>query len=80
MAAKPMILQELEKLPPNDLKEVERFVEQLKKSQGKRRTLPRNGKVLARKQIAAIRKWAGRNLGRGFTGRDHDRILYGDKG
>lgn len=80
MAAKPMILRELEKLPANDLKEVEKFVGQLKKSQGKRQTLARNGKVLARKQIAAIKKWAGRNLGRGFTGRDHDRILYGDKG
>jgi len=80
MAAKPMILRELEKLPPNDLKEVERFVGQLRKSQGNKRTLARNGKVLARKQIASIKKWAGRNLGRGFTGRDHDRILYGDKG
>jgi hypothetical protein len=75
-----MILRELEKLPPNDLKEVERFVGQLKKSQGKRQTSARNGKVLARKQIAAIKKWAGRDLGRGYTGRDHDRILYGDKG
>ena len=80
MAAKPTILRELEKLPPNDLKEVERFVGQLKKSQGKRQTSARYGKVLARKQIAAIKKWAGRDLGRGYTGRDHDRILYGDKG
>ena len=80
MAAKPMILRELEKLPANDLKEVERFVGRLKKSQGKRQALARNGKVLARRQIAAIKKWAGRNLGLGFTGRDHDRILYGEKG
>jgi mRNA-degrading endonuclease RelE of RelBE toxin-antitoxin system len=80
MSAKPMILRELEKLPPNDLKEVERFVGQLKKSQGKRQTLARNGKVLARTQRAAIKKWAGRDLGRGFNSRDHDRILYGDNG
>ena len=80
MAAKPMILRELEKLSRDDLREVERFVGHLKKSQGKRQALARNGKVLAKKQVAAIKKWAGRNLGRGFTGRDHDRILYGDNG
>lgn len=80
MAAKPMILRELEKMPANDRKEVEKFVGQLRKSQERRRTLARNGKVLARKQIAAIKKWAGRDLGRGFTGRDHDRILYEGKG
>ena len=80
MAAKPMILRELEKLPANDLKEVEKFVGQLMKAEGKGQTLPRNGKVLARTQTAAIKKWAGRDLGRGFNSRDHDRILYGDKG
>ena len=80
MAAKPMIWRELEKLTANDLKRVERFVGHLKKSQGKRQALAQNGKVLAKKQVAAIKKWAGRNLGRGFRGRDHDRILYGDNG
>ena len=80
MAAKPMIWRELERLTANDLKEVERFLGQLKKSQGKRQALAQNGNVLAKKQLAAIKKWAGRNLGKGFTGRDHDRFLYGDKG
>jgi hypothetical protein len=80
MAAKQMILRELEKLPIDALKEVERFVDQLKRSQRKRQTSARNGRMLAKKQRAAIKKWAGRNLGAGFTGRDHDEILYGDKG
>ena len=80
MAAKPLIWRELEKLTANDLKRVERFVDHLKKSQGKRQALAQNGNVLVRKQFAAIKKWAGRNLGKGFTGRDHDRFLYGDKG
>jgi hypothetical protein len=35
---------------------------------------------LAKKQITAIKKWAGRNLEAGFAGRDHDKILYGDNG
>ncbi len=34
-------------------------------------------KALAQKQLAAIKQWAGTNLGSGFTGRDHDTILYG---
>ena len=79
MAAKPMILRELEKLPPDALKEVEKFISQLKRPK-KKQTPGQNGKVLAKKQTAAIKKWAGRNLGAGFTARDHDRILYGDNG
>lgn len=79
MAAKPIILRELEKLPPDALKEVEKFVGQLKRSKRKQ-TRAQNGKVLAKKQTAAIKKWAGRNLGAGFIARDHDSILYGDNG
>lgn len=79
MAAKPMILRELEKLPPDALKEVEKFVGQLKRSK-KKQPRTQNGKALAERQTAAIKKWAGKNLGPGFTARDHDSILYGDDG
>ena len=79
MAAKPMILRELEKLPPDGLKEIERIVAQFKKSRRKRKLGDQNGERLAKMQIAAINKWAGRKLGRGFAGRDHDRILYGEE-
>lgn len=33
---------------------------------------------LAERQKRAIRKWAGTGRGEGFSGEDHDRILYGD--
>jgi hypothetical protein len=33
---------------------------------------------LVASQKHAIRKWAGTGLGEGFSGRDHDEILYGD--
>lgn len=36
--------------------------------------------ALAKKQTAAIKKWAGANLGAGFSGRNHDEILYGSNG
>ena len=35
-------------------------------------------KTLVASQKRAIRKWAGTGLGEGFSGRDHDEILYGD--
>ena len=80
MAAKPMIFRELERLPVKALEEVEKFVGQLKQSRSSGRTPALNGKMLAKKQITAIKKWAGRNLEAGFAGRDHDKILYGDNG
>ena len=75
MAAKPKILQELEGLPEDALKEVEEFISFLKKY-GNRQSVDRNGKMLAKKQLSAIKKWAGKNLGAGFAGREHDAILY----
>jgi hypothetical protein len=36
----------------------------------------RSGKTLATKQAAAIKKWAGAQLGPGFSGREHDAVLY----
>jgi len=80
MAAKPMILRELNNLPDEALREVAKFIRHLKKCQKDTHVPKHNGKALAGKQVAAIKKWAGRNLGSGYTGREHDTILYGDKG
>jgi len=79
MAAKPMILREYEKLPADAQREVVRFVQQLRKSCSKTKRADRNGKGNAKSQTASIKKWAGKISGNGFTGRDHDNILYGDK-
>ena len=78
MAGKPEILRELEGLPEDALKDVKEFIYSLKKYKGKRRAVNRNGTVLAKKQFAAIKRWAGKDLGVGFSGREHDAILYGD--
>ncbi|MSP39736.1 MAG: hypothetical protein EXR70_14710 [Deltaproteobacteria bacterium] len=79
MAIKPMILREYEKLPLHARREVVRFVEQLRKSCSKAKPPAHNGKMHAKSQIAAIKKWAGKISCEGFTGRDHDKILYGDE-
>ena len=76
MTAKPRPWRALEGLPAEVLEEVEEFITSLKKRKGKRETPSRNGKVLAKKQLPAIRKWAGTNLRAGFAGREHDAILY----
>jgi hypothetical protein len=79
MAGKPKILRELEKLPEDALKEVEQFIACLKKYSGGKQIADRNGKVLAKKQLSAIKQWAGKNLGSGFAGKDHDAVLYEGK-
>jgi hypothetical protein len=79
MAAKPSLLRELDQLPDAALKEVASFISRLKKCQDKKLSPKHNGKALAGRQTVAIKKWAGRNLGDGYAGRDHDAILYGDK-
>jgi len=76
MAAKPRLWRELEGLPAKALEEVEEFVTSLKKRKGKRHSPGRNGKGVAKKQLSAIRKWAGTDLNAGFGGREHDAILY----
>ena len=76
MAGKPKILRELDELPEDALKEVEEFIAFLKRSKERGHGIDRNGKVLAKKQLSAIKKWAGKNLGAGFAGREHDAILY----
>jgi len=79
MAGRPKILRELEGLPEDAVKEVEQFIACLKKYRGAKQIAARNGKVLAKKQLAAIKRWAGKNLGAGFAGREHDAVLYEGK-
>lgn len=76
MAGKPEILRALEGLPQNSLKEVKEFIDSLKKQNGKRRANDRSGALVAKKQFSVIRKWAGRTLKEGFSGREHDLVLY----
>jgi len=76
MAAKPEILRALEGLQEDSLKEVKAFIDSLKKQNGKRHATGRNGELLARKQLSAIKKWAGTTLKEGFSGREHDAVLY----
>jgi len=77
MAGKPEILKALEGLPQDSLKQVKEFIDSLKKQNGKRRATDRRGALVAKKQISVIRKWAGRKLKEGFSGREHDLVLYG---
>jgi hypothetical protein len=56
----------LEDLPQTSLKEVEEFINALKK--GRTQTTDRNGKMLAKKQTSAIKKWAGSTLEEGILG------------
>ena len=76
MPGKPEILRALERLPEESLKEVKEFIDSLKKHNGKRRTPSHNGKSLAQKQHSAIKKWAGTTVKAGFSGREHDAVLY----
>lgn len=69
------ILQALEGLPPAALEQVKDFILFLKATKGSRCS-PLKEKVLAKKQVEAIKKWAGMNLGPGFSGKEHDAILY----
>ncbi|MFQ5683869.1 MAG: hypothetical protein ACE5HC_11430 [Candidatus Binatia bacterium] len=79
MAGKPKMLRDLEGLPDEALKEVEQFIAELKKCRGAKQIAGRNGKALAHKQLSAIKRWAGKNLGTGFAGREHDAVLYEGK-
>ena len=77
MARKPEeILRAIEGLPQDSLKEVKEFIDSLKKYKSKRQAARRNGKLLAKRQLCAIKKWAGRTLKVGFSGREHDAVLY----
>jgi len=76
MAGKPEIVRALEGLPQDSLKEVMKFIDSLKQSNGRRHATGRNAELLAKKQFSAIKKWAGRTLKEGFSGREHDAVLY----
>ena len=76
MPAKPEILRALEGLSEDSLKEVKKFIDSLKESNGKRHATRRNAELIAKKQISAIKNWAGRTLKQGFSGREHDAVLY----
>jgi hypothetical protein len=76
MRGKSEIMRALESLPEDCLNDVKEFIESLRKHNGKRRAPGRNGKLLAQKQLSAIKKWAGRTLKAGFSGREHDAVLY----
>jgi hypothetical protein len=76
MATERDILHALEGLPPAVLDQVKDFIAYLKERRAPRRPALEE-KALAKKQLTAIKKWAGTNLGPGFAGRDHDAILYG---
>lgn len=67
------IRQALEGLPPAVLEQVKDFIAFLKEKGLQRPSSTR--KELAKKQMVAIKKWAGTNLGSGFVGREHDVIL-----
>jgi hypothetical protein len=77
MAGKPEeILRALEELPQVSLKAVKAFIDSLKERNGKSHAADRNGSLLAKKQCSAIKKWAGTTLKMGFSGREHDAVLY----
>jgi len=60
MARKPEeILRAIEGLPQDSLKQVKTFIDSLKKYK-QSPTAGRNGELLAKKQLCAIKKWAGR--------------------
>ena len=69
------ILQALEDLPPAAVEQVKDFIAFLRTRKGMLRPLEVE-KEVARKQTLAIKKWTGANLGQGFSGREHDAVLY----
>ena len=79
MATEREILQALAGLPPTAISQVKDFIVFLKE-QHVAKHAPRSGKTVATKQAAAIKKWAGAQLGPGFSGQEHDAVLYGRGG
>ena len=76
MPEKQEILRALETLPEESLKDVKDFINSLKKHNGKRSASGHDEKLVAKKQVSAIKKWTGATLEAGFSGREHDAILY----
>lgn len=76
MAIEKDVLRALKGLPKEALAEVKDFINHLKKTKNHQRPSQR-GKAFAKRQLTAIKKWAGKDLGPGFVGREHDVVLYG---
>jgi hypothetical protein len=76
MPGKSEILKAIEELPQDSLDQVKEFIDSLKKQNGKRRSHERSGPLVAKKQLFTIKKWAGKKLSEGFSGREHDLVLY----
>lgn len=70
------VLRALKGLPKEALVEVKDFIVRIKKTKNHRRS-PEVARALAKRQLTAIKKWAGKDLGPGFMGREHDVVLYG---
>jgi hypothetical protein len=79
MTGKQEIIRSLENLTPDSLAEVKEFIACLKKGKKNGRRRFAKPELVAKTQFAAIKKWSGQKLPAGFSGRDHDRILYGAK-
>ena len=76
MARKPEeIVRALDGLREDSLRAVKAFIDSLKERNGESRTAGRNGRMLAKKQLSAIKKWAGTTLKVEFSGREHDAVL-----
>jgi hypothetical protein len=71
------IMEALEGLPPAALEQVKAFILFLKASESQRQ-LPLAANALAKRQVAAIKRWAGKDLGPGFSAKEHDATLYGN--
>ncbi len=78
MATEREILQALAGLPPAAMSQVKDFIVFLKEQHASKHA-PKNEKTLAIKQAAAIKKWASTHLGPGFSGQEHDAVLYESK-
>ena len=76
MATERETLRALKGLSPTALERVKELALSLKADQGSKRTSSPEREI-ARKQISAIKKWEGKGRGKGFSGREHDRVLYG---
>ena len=75
MAKKQDVVELLQGLPPDALEEVKNFADFLKRKRAQQTS--QSAKTLAKRQADAIRRWAGKDLGPGFSGKDHDAVLYG---
>ena len=76
MAEKVEIVRALQGLPKDALIEVKELIIFLKKCEAKD-VLPIVTEILwPKKQLSVIKKWAGTSLKAGFSGRDHDTVLY----